>query len=300
MKCLLTIGFFDGVHRGHAALLSEAAKKAAEAGLSPAVLTFEGLGGVKRAEELNLPADRDLLIRRILPCAEIISLSLDRELRSVTAEKFFSDWILGRFGAGYLVVGENFTFGSDRKDAGTLLSLAEENGVRCDVLPLLADGEGTVSSSRIRALLHAGSIPEANALLGHAHLFRGVVEPGRQVGRTLGFPTANLSYPPSLVSLPLGVYAAYAVLPDQSVFPAVLNLGRRPTFDAGDGIFLEAHLPGFRGDLYGKLLEIRFVKMLRPEKRFSSPEELRAAVEKDKLAAAEILGRREDAERRNT
>ena len=298
MSTLLTIGFFDGVHRGHAALLRYAAKRAAERGLSPAVLAFEGLRDVKGAGELNLPEDRDLLIRRISPDARVFSLRLDRSLCALSAEDFFRDWLLARFDARHFVVGENYTFGADRRGAGYLASLAAKEGLSADILPLSGDGDGAISSSRIRSLLMEGRIPEANALLGHAHLFRGTVEGGRHIGRTLGFPTVNLPYPGHLVAMPLGVYAAFVTLPGCGRFRAVLNLGRRPTFGAGGDVVLEAHLLGFEGDLYGKTAEIGFEKLLRREKRFDSPEELRVAVETDKRKADIYLAGLEEEERR--
>ena len=297
MSTLLTIGFFDGVHRGHAALLRYADARAAERGLSPAVLAFDGLRAVKEAGELNLPEDRDLLIRRVSPDAGVYSLRLDDGLCALSAERFFREYLLARFDARHFVVGENFTFGADRRGAEYLSSLAAKEGLSADVLPLSGDKDGVFSSSRIRSLLLEGRIPEANALLGHAHMIRGTVEGGRQIGRTLGFPTVNLPYPARLVAMPLGVYAAYVTLPDGRRFRAVLNLGRRPTFGPG-GVVLEAHLLGFEGDLYGRTVEIGFEKLLRRERRFSSPEELREAVEHDK-ATAEISLSKQDEERMN-
>ncbi len=297
MSNLLTIGFFDGVHRGHAALLRRAGIRAAETGLSPAVLTFDGLKTVKGAEELNLPEDRDILIRRVIPDANVYSLLFTKELRAMTAEEFFRTWLLPRFDARHFVVGENFTFGSDRRDASYLSSLAAGAGLSADVLPLSGDKEGSVSSSRIRALLREGRVPEANALLGHAHMIRGTVVNGRHVGRTLGFPTVNFPYPPGLVSMPLGVYAAYVTLDDRSRHRAVLNLGKRPTFGPGGGILLEAHLLRYDGDLYGRTVEIGFEKLLRREKRFDSPEDLREAVESDKRKADAYLSLLEEDKR---
>ena len=298
MSTLLTIGFFDGVHRGHAALLAYAEKKAREKGLSPAVLTFDGLFALKKAAELNLPGDRELLIRRVSPSAEVFTLTLDPALRALTAERFFREYLLLKYGARHFVIGENFTFGADRRDAAFLAALAANEGLSADVLPLSGDKEGAISSSRIRSLLTGGRIPEANALLGHPQFFRGEVVNGRHVGRTLGFPTVNLPYPDRLVALPLGVYAARVRLSGGECFHAVLNLGRHPTFGESDGVILEAHLLGFEGDLYGRTVEIGFEKLLRRERRFSSPEELREAVEHDK-ATAEIYLSKQDEERMN-
>ncbi len=298
MSTLLTIGFFDGVHRGHAALLRYADARAAERGLSPAVLAFDGLRAVKEAGELNLPEDRDLLIRRVSPDAGVYSLRLDDGLCALSAERFFREYLLARFDARHFVVGENFTFGADRRGAEYLSSLAAKEGLSADVLPLSGDKDGVFSSSRIRSLLLEGRIPEANALLGHAHMIRGTVEGGRQIGRTLGFPTVNLPYPARLVAMPLGVYAARVRLSGGERFHAVLNLGRHPTFGESDGVILEAHLLGFEGDLYGRTVEIGFEKLLRRERRFSSPEELREAVEHDK-ATAEIYLSKQDEERMN-
>ena len=298
MNNLLTIGFFDGVHRGHAALLRYADARAAEKGLSPAVLTFDGLRTVKNAEELNLPEDRDLLIRRISPDTRVYALRFDNDLRALSAEDFFRSWLVSRFDARHFVVGENFTFGRDRRDAACLASLAAREGLSSDILPLSGDGDGAISSSRIRSLLQEGLVPEANALLGHAHMIRGTVEGGRHVGRTLGFPTVNLPYPQELVTMPLGVYAARVTLEDRRRFRAVLNLGRRPTFGPGGNVVLEAHLLGFEGGLYGMTVEIGFEKFLRRERRFASPEDLRAAVDADKRKADSYLAELEEKERK--
>ena len=284
------IGFFDGVHLGHRALLRAVGELAAEYGLIPAAVSFDLhpdlLTGRDGALELiTSPEDRLWELRRYGGVEQVRLLHFDTALMNTPWQEFL-DRLVGEGEIGALAVGADFTFG--RGGAGTAESLARwcrERGVPCRIVEKVTlDGE-PVSSSRIRALLRRGRVEEAERLLGHPYGLSGPVVTGRRLGRTLGLPTANLRYEPGVLVPRHGVYAARAFLPDGSSFPAATNVGVRPTV-SGSGVSVESHLLGFSGDLYGKRLRLELRRFLRPERRFGSLEELKAQIRRDE---AEIL-----------
>jgi riboflavin kinase/FMN adenylyltransferase len=280
---VLTIGNFDGVHRGHRTLL-DATRRAASDLARPAVaLTFD-------------PAPRDVLrpdngIPRIQSMARklvhleragldaVVVQPFDLALAALEPGMFARRVLSGDLNVGALVVGHDFRFGHGR--AGTADTL-RDLGVPVHVVPPLVDEEGIVSSSRIRKLLLAGDVAGAARLLGHAHEVEGVVVEGERRGRTLGFPTANLDVRGGLLPAD-GVYAVHML--DR---PGVANLGTRPTF-AGMSRRLEVHLLDFSGDLYGRPVVVTFVARIRGEQRFESIDALRQAIAADAEAARRIV-----------
>jgi riboflavin kinase/FMN adenylyltransferase len=272
----VAIGTFDGVHVGHQAVIDDA----------DTVLTFEPhplqVIHAEAAPKLIMPfkVKRDVIDG--LGVSELVVIPFDRDFSKLTAEQFIEEILIARLGATKVSVGENFRFGAKAKGDPEMLGAREEFETR--VVPLVeVDGE-TVSSTRIRALVAAGDVSQAMACLGAPFMLEGEVVGGDQVGRELGFPTANVVPDDSLVIPGHGVYACFA-----NGHPAAVNVGIRPTFETGRGLLVEAYLIDFDGDLYGQNLRVAFVKRLRGEKRFPGTEELVAAMRGDVADAREIL-----------
>lgn len=257
----VAIGTFDGVHRGHQAVIEGA----------DTVLTFD-----PHPLEVLHPAALPKLITPFgvkrdviegLGVRELVVIPFDREFASVSAEGFIERVLIEPLGAERVSVGENFRFGAKAKGDPAMLAARSEFETR--VVPLVeVDGE-TVSSTRIRALVAAGDMEGARHCLGAPFMVEGTVVQGDQRGRELGFPTANI-VPDDRLAIPgHGVYAAFA-----NGVPAAVNVGVRPTFDTGRGVLIETYLIDHEEDLYGSTLRVAFVERLRGEKRFASVEEL--------------------------
>ena len=279
-----TIGVFDGVHRGHRLLFEQLQSLAYAEGLQPVIYTFrqhplEVLRGQSPAMLTTLE-ERVAMLRQF---AEVRLLDF-REVRHLTAEDFMHR-LHDEDGVQTLLMGYDHRFGSDRlTDFADYQRLAVRVGLQVRHATECLDEGAPVSSSRIRHLIEQGRIEDANRLLGYPYAISGVVVHGNGIGSTLGFPTANISYSPSKL-LPLsGVYSATVDIQDieQSNFPlfegvrgsrdsfdAVVNIGTNPTI-GNTRTTVEAHLLGFSGSLYNKVLTIRFLRFIRPEHRFSS------------------------------
>jgi riboflavin kinase/FMN adenylyltransferase len=264
----VAIGTFDGVHRGHQAVIKGA----------DTVLTFDPhpleIIHPTALPKLIMPfgVKRDVI--EGLGVDELVVIPFDQEFAQRSAEEFIEDVLIARLGAEQVSVGENFRFGAKAKGDPAMLAAREEFETR--VVPLVeTDGE-TISSTRIRALVAAGDMEGARHCLGAPFMVEGEVVSGDQRGRELGFPTANI-VPDDRLAIPgHGVYAAFA-----NGFPAAVNVGVRPTFESGRGVLIETYLIDFEGDLYGTELRVAFVERLRGEKRFASVEELIAQMRLD-------------------
>jgi riboflavin kinase/FMN adenylyltransferase len=280
---VLTIGNFDGVHRGHRTLLDKARAVATALGVPAAALTFDPAprdvlrpsNGIPRIQSMS----RKLAHLAAAGLDAVVVQTFDLEMAALAPATFASRILVGDLGVAALVVGHDFRFGSRR--AGTADDL-RALGVPVHALPALTDEEGVVSSSRIRELLGAGDVAGAARLLGHEHEVEGTVVQGERRGRTLGFPTANVEVDGGLLPAD-GVYAVRA-----EGAAGVANLGTRPTF-AGTGRRLEVHLLDYQGDLYGKRLVVAFVARIRGEKRFESLDGLREAIAADAETARRIV-----------
>jgi riboflavin kinase / FMN adenylyltransferase len=264
----VAIGTFDGVHRGHRAVIDDA----------DTVLTFD-----PHPLEILHPAATPKLIMPFsvkrdviegLGVEELVVIPFDAEFATRTAEDFIEGVLIERLGATRVSVGENFRFGAKAKGDPEMLAARPEFETR--VVPLVeVDGE-TVSSTRIRALVAAGEVDEAAQCLGAPFMVEGTVVTGDQRGRELGYPTANIVPDDSLVIPGHGVYAAFA-----NGVPAAVNVGVRPTFETGRGVLIETYLIDHEEDLYGTELRVAFVERLRGEKRFAGVEELIAQMRID-------------------
>ncbi len=290
-RAVYAVGNFDGVHRGHRAVLARARELAREAGAPSAALTFE-----------PHPADffaRRPVVFRLTPFAEktaalaecgltgAVSLTFDAELASLSAEAFIEDVLLRRLDLSALVVGADFHFGKGRSGSPQLLLRAGERyGFRVEIADKVEEGGEVISSTAIRRALERGDLCEAEHMLGRRYFVSGVVAEGQKLGRTLGVPTANIALPPTN-RLAFGVYAVKARL-DERRLEGVASFGVRPTVDNGAPL-LETFLFDFAEDIYGRMLTVEFVARIRPELKFDSLDALKAAMADDVAAARRIL-----------
>jgi riboflavin kinase/FMN adenylyltransferase len=294
----VTIGFFDGLHLGHRVVIGEARRLAAELGARSAVVTFDcHPAAVVRPESApklltDLDQRLELLATTGIDYAVVVHFDEARSLES--AEDFVRHELVDCLGARAVIVGGDFHFGHGRKgDVALLERMGAEHGFEVDGIQLVASGsEGarSVSSTAIRDALAAGDIDGANRMLGRPHEVRGIVQPGDQRGRELGFPTANVAVPDDIQLPADGIYAGWYVRPDGTEHPAAISLGRRPTFYEDQPYsLLEAHLLDFSGDLYGEGASVRFVAHLRGEKRFDAVEALVEQIGRDVTRVREVL-----------
>jgi riboflavin kinase/FMN adenylyltransferase len=283
---VVTIGVFDGVHRGHRRVIARAREIAAPIGGEVVVITFHVhprsvTVGVAPPLVTSLP-HRLLLLEREGVDATIV-LHFDEALRDMSAERFVDEVLVARIGARALVLGHDSHFGKDRRgDFDLARKLLAPRGVPVErIEPVrLADGR-IVSSTSIRASVAANEVAESEELMGRPPALYGTVVRGDGRGRSLGFPTANLDLGGELRP-PRGVYGASVAI-DGRTWPAVVNIGGRPTFhpegDAADTV--EVHVIGFAGDLYGRALEVRVFGRIRDERRFAGAAELKAQIAAD-------------------
>lgn len=274
----VAIGVFDGVHKGHRAVIDDA----------DTVLTFDPhpltVIHPEAAPKLIMPFEVKRDVIDGLGVHELVVIPFDEEFMRIEAEEFVSEILLGRLGAKKVSVGENFRFGAKARGDPEMLARHDEFETR--IVPLVeVDGE-TVSSTRVRALIAAGEVDAAMRCLGAPFMVEGKVIEGDRRGRELGFPTANLVPDDRLVVPGHGVYAAFA-----NGHPAAVNVGVRPTFETGRGLLIESFLVDYDGDLYGQNLRVAFVSRLRGERRFPSVEDLIAQMHRDVAEAREILAR---------
>lgn len=296
----LAIGFFDGVHLGHAEVVRRAVERARERGQTPAVLTFDphprAVLGKDQYYTVLTPFPGKLELFESLGVELVFVLSFTPDFSQVSAERFVRDLLLP-LGVATAVVGFDFKFGHRGLGDAALMRQASGGAIDVQVVEPVFLGGSKVSSTRIRELLQEGNCGEAARLLGRPFEVAGTVVHGRALGRQLGFPTANLE-PEAPYFLPRhGVYAvavAGAESDPEKTVRGVINVGVRPTVDRPGGEpKLEVHLLDFAGDLYGRTLTVRFHAFLRPERKFDSLDELVAQIGRDveearrQLAAAE-------------
>ena len=282
-KTVIALGFFDGVHRGHGALLRKAAERAGELNSAPAVFTFdrspkEFVTG-KPVLLINSNDDRRDIIRRVYGIQRVIFAPFDREMMTMPWQDFITELLVKQYGAVHLVAGHDYRFG--HKNEGTVERLREkcrELGLGCDIIPKVELEGITVSSTYIRTLLEQGDVERAALFLGHPHCLSQTVRHGQRLGRTIGIPTVNLAVPAHVLTPERGVYITRAFLPDGRSCPGVTNVGTRPTVTEGDTVSVETYLLGFDGDLYGQTVRLDFYKRLRGEVKFPSLEALRQEI----------------------
>ena len=279
----LALGVFDGVHLGHQAVIAAARQRAGALGGSCGVVTFDPhpirvLAPERAPRQLLASLEHKARLLGRLDMAFLLALEFNRALAEMSAEEFLQ-WLVGETNIATLAVGEDWRFGKDRVgDVALLRKAGVARGFEVvSVAPVMHDGE-RISSTRIRQTIRDGAMNRAAEMLGRSYSVEGRVAEGRQLGRTLGFPTANVVLGEEQLP-PDGVWAVRGFLEEQS-WNGVANLGNRPTVD-GANHTLEVHLFDYSGDLYGTLLEVEFVHHLRDERKFASLDELRAQISVD-------------------
>ncbi len=299
----IALGNFDGVHRGHQRVIApilngpaiDPSDSAAEPGSMPVstVVSFSPhpkafFSG--RSHPLLTPMDEKAQVLDRLGIEQFVVLPFGRSLADLTPEDFTVEILIRGLQARAIAVGADFHFGRGRSGtADRLREIAAEFGVPVKIVSLMSDQEGRISSSRIRAALLDGDLYKAQELLGRPYAITGRVEAGQQLGRQLGFPTANLAISPEKLLPRLGVYAVRVTLADGSVGPGVTNVGRRPTVGEQAAVTVEVHLLDWSGDLYGQWVTIELVDFLRPEQRFASLADLKTQIEQDREQARDRL-----------
>ena len=290
-KCVYALGFFDGVHLGHACLLKACRELADELGAKAGVVTFsshpDALVEGAAPKLINTLSDRERLLRERYRMDEVITLPFDEAMMRTPWQEFFRR-LLEDFSAAGIVCGHDFRFGHRGEGSGEkLLEACREAQIPCIVVPEMKLGGISISSTHIRCLIEMGLVEHAIHFLGHPHMLTGRVVHGHQLGRRLGMPTANLVLPEELVVPKFGVYACRCIV-DGAVYSAVTNVGTRPTV-AGVGVNVETWILDFEGDLYDREIRLQFFKFLRPEIRFPSLQALQEAVRADAEKTKEIL-----------
>jgi riboflavin kinase/FMN adenylyltransferase len=291
----LTIGNFDGVHRGHRAMLDRLVAKARELGLPCSVLTFE-----PHPREFFSPATAPTRLSRLREKLELIAASgIDRthvlrfgaRLAAMTAERFIEDVLIRGMGVRWLLVGRDFRFGAKRAGDFELLRAAgARQGFGVEAMEDVLEGVQRISSSGVRAALAAGKLDDAARLLGRPYAMSGRVAHGEKLGRTLGFPTANLV----LRRLPplAGIFAVEVEIEEaRGTVRGVASVGRRPTVKENAPPLLEVHLFDWTGNLYGRHLRVTFLRKLRDEAKYEGLEALRAAIARDAADAKDYFAK---------
>ncbi len=282
-RVVVTIGFFDGIHIGHQAILAEVVARSRARGEPGVVVTFEPhplrVLAPERAPRLLLTDDQKIALLSAAGLDAVVFLPFDRVMATMPAEVFAHEVIGQKLRASQVLVGQNFRFGRGRAGDVPLLSrLGAEHGFTAEALPAVMDAGQPVSASRIRRELADGDIAEANRLLGRPFALAGTIVHGEGRGGKVVVPTANLA--PENEFLPArGVYVTRLSW-DLGRQEGLTNVGTRPTFGA-DRITVETHLPGFEGELYGRRAELEFLLRLRDERMFATPADLVAQIGRD-------------------
>ena len=281
-KTIYALGFFDGVHLGHQALLTQCRRMAEDAGCVAGVVTFLGhpdtlVNGITPSL-INTSADRGRLLRQY-GMDKVVELPFDRALMTMSYQNFLK-LLITKYDAAGFVCGQDFRFGRyGEGNAQKLSDFCQAGGLRWAVVPEQKIGSVTISSTHIRSLLELGEVEEAEKFLGHRHILTGTVVPGHHLGRSMGTPTANLVLPRGLLIPGFGVYICRATV-DGVSHPAVTNVGIRPTI-GGTNVTVESWILDFEGDLYGQEMTLEFFRFLRPERKFPSLAELQEEIQKN-------------------
>ncbi len=284
-KKVVALGFFDGVHLGHQALMARTREQAEKLGVEPAVITFDrhpdSVVFGTAVPLLSTTTGRMELIRQTAGIQDIIVLHFDELFMQTPWERFIRS-VVEEMGAVHLVMGHDFSCGwRGEGRAGRIRAWCADRGIGCDVIPpVLLDGV-VVSSTYIRRLVMAGDMEEASRFLGHPYSVSDTVVHGYERGRRMGIPTINFPIPEGIIVPRYGVYATRAWLPD-GPHPAITNIGVRPTFQDDGHVTVETNLLDFEGELYGTAVRVELLAFIRDERRFPSGADLSEQIRKDR------------------
>ena len=291
-KKVMALGFFDGIHIGHAALMNMIIKRAQEYDAEPAVLTFDvhpdSLVFKKNVPLINSADDRERILSRCFGIDDVVVVHFSQSVMHMDW-KVFIDELIDDMDLCHIVVGHDFKFGY--KGLGTAEKLEEycaQRGVGCDIIPPVCKDGVIVSSTLIRGLIENGEIEKANEYLGRPHTLTDVVRSGYHLGTQMGTPTINMRFPDGVIIPRHGVYAAKAYV-DGEEYMSVTNVGVRPTVSEDGGVNVESFLLDFTGNLYGRLVRLDFYKFMRPERKFNDIDELAAQIKHDAESTREYF-----------
>lgn len=291
---VIALGFFDGVHRGHQALMARTVQRASERGVRPSVISFDThpdtfVHGID-VPLLGSVADRRDLISRIGGIDDIIMIHFDRKFMQTKWDDFLGT-VKEELGAVHLVMGRDFCCGwRGEGTADRIAAWCAQNGLGCDIVDEVYVDGVIVSSTYIRGLVSTGDMERAALFLGHPHTLIDTVGYGYKIGRSIGAPTINTRIPEGVIVPKHGVYATRVWLPSGAK-PAVTNVGVRPTFDNDDRLTVESNILDFNGNLYGSQVRLEFLSFLREEERFPSAEALGAQIQRDIAASRAYFSR---------
>ena len=286
----LAMGFFDGVHVGHAALMEKAKQRASELDAVASVLSFDvhpdNLVFQRETRLINDARGREEIIRRCFGIDNVVFLHFNRRIMNMPWEEFAA-YIIEKLNVCCFVVGYDFTFGRGGEGNGLRLrEFCASREIACDIIdPVMLDGQ-IVSSTLIREMIENGDMEKANRYLGHPHCLSDTVHSGYQIGRRLEAPTINMFFPDGVIVPRHGVYAARVALPGGETWPAVTNVGVRPTVSDEDRVSVESHLLGYEGNLYGVPTRLDFYHFIRPERKFETFEDLSVQIHRDAETAS--------------
>ncbi len=287
------VGMFDGVHIGHRSLIANVCDAASARGYTPAVFTFDihplEIVAPERSPKLICTLDERVALLREAGIKQVEVLRFDNDMRRLSSEDFMA-MLRQKYDVEALVVGFNHRFGHGA--SGSFDHYRQYgSGIGIDVIQASECEKAGVSSTAIRLMLAQGQVDHAAAMLARPFRLSGTVEHGHKLGRTIGFPTANIHVDPRIILPAPGVYATKAVLPDGSVWPAMVNIGVRPTVDNSTQppVTVEAHIIGFSGNLYDRTISLDFISFIRPERRFASTGDLAARLAADRDATLNLI-----------
>ncbi len=274
---VVCLGKFQGLHKGHMLLVDKTIELAKDNGLNSVIFTIN-ISNVKR---IYTDVEREKLLSD-MGFDYNVTCEFSKEFASMTPRQFVEMILIEKLNAKYVVVGADFRFGCDRKgDVSLLLALGKEYGFEVIAIEKLSVEDTVVSSSYIRELIEAGNMSQIEKFMGRPYSISGIVKKGKQLGRTIGFPTVNI-YPSNEKLVPLyGVYSSYTYI-DGKKIKGMTNIGSNPTVNFSDGIFVETNLFDFDMDVYGREIVVYLEYFVRPEKKFDSVEELKLQIDGDK------------------
>lgn len=289
IKRAIALGFFDGVHIGHGALLEKTKERAAQSGASPAVLSFDvhpdNLVFGRETPLINSAEDRTDVIRRIYGIDDVVFLHFNRALMEMPWREFIENTI-SQLNIGWIVVGHDFCFGY--KGEGTARRLKDyclAHDIGCDIIPpVMLDGR-VVSSTYIRSLIAQGDMEQARRYLGHPYFLTNTVCSGYHLGTKMGTPTTNIFFPQGVLVPRHGVYVTRVVLQDGRSYAAATNVGVRPTVSNSARANVESHILDFSGNLYGQKARVEFYSFIRPEMKFDDVQILSSHIKHDSETA---------------
>lgn len=285
IKRAIALGFFDGVHIGHGALLEKTKERAAQTGAMPSVVSFDvhpdNLVFGRETPLINSVIGREDIIRRVYGINNVVFLHFNQHLMRMPWQEFADD-IIRELNVGWIVVGHDFCFGY--KGEGTALRLKEYCaglGIGCDIIePVMLDGR-IVSSTYIRTLIAEGDMEQARRYLGHPHSLANTVRSGYHLGTKMGTPTINMYFPDGVLVPKHGVYVSKVILEDGSSYAAATNVGIRPTVGNDERANVESHILDYSGNLYGRQARVEFYSYIRPERKFEDFVSLSGQIKQD-------------------